>query len=203
MPSLPSASDSSDESDSGGGGDSTNIASSLLSRRTIPFGTVVGQDEGVIINLDDSDESDDEDMEIPPLSPLHPSPSPYPNTRPDNDSEVTPGTSELHETPEPPFLTDGRGRVVWSSMRHPAPTTAHSSPPAAIPSPSLISRNSKRRLSLASASPTGFTTDGRGRVIGTANPQVVSVDSNNNSDPSTEEQVNDERLNRLSDGESM
>lgn len=196
LPALQSVSNSSDESD--GGGDNTDNVFSLLNRGTIPrFNTVVGQGERVVINLDDSDDSDNGDMEIAPLSLLHPlSPSPNPSTHPDSDSEITPGATELHETPEPPFLTDGRGRVVWSSMRPPAPTTTYSSPAAPIPLPAPIPRNTKRRAPLSSSSPTtGFTTDGRGRVIGTASPQTVPVPDDSN--PSTDEQVDNERLDAI------
>lgn len=106
---------------------------------------------------------------------------------------------------EPPFVTDGRGRVVWSSMRsgratpqtpNPAPssttTAAQSREAIAVRSgtPSTHEHRKSRRTgresvttppaspavvatpnitSLDNSSP-GFTTDGRGRVIGTGSP---------------------------------
>lgn len=68
---------------------------------------------------------------------------------------------ETMATPlEPPFVTDGRGRVVWtssSSSSVPASVTTAISTPATPRSPPIRQTSS------------GFTTDGRGRVIGTTN----------------------------------
>lgn len=70
---------------------------------------------------------------------------------------------------EPPFVTDGRGRVVWSSSSdsgsHAGPSARRASVtfPGAFPSVPIEKPPSPRQ-------PTGvggFTTDGRGRVIGT------------------------------------
>lgn len=84
-----------------------------------------------------------------------------------------------HDT-EPPFVTDGRGRVVWSSMRtDSASQTANvvqegrQTPRAGRASPATVERRSKTRrparepITIDSEHPSIFLTDGRGRVIST------------------------------------
>jgi hypothetical protein len=72
-----------------------------------------------------------------------------------------PDTSAV-ERQEPPFVTDGRGRVVWSSTRE----------LAAGQNTRGWSRSGKGRKSeragVETAADSGFTTDGRGKVIGTS-----------------------------------
>ncbi|KAH7909075.1 hypothetical protein BJ138DRAFT_1011535, partial [Hygrophoropsis aurantiaca] len=63
---------------------------------------------------------------------------------------------------DPPFVTDGRGRVVWSSTR---------AGRGATPSESTRGRTAKGRRgapsSVNTGSSGGFMTDGRGRVVWT------------------------------------
>ncbi|KAJ6493702.1 hypothetical protein C8R47DRAFT_418822 [Mycena vitilis] len=74
----------------------------------------------------------------------------------------------------PPFVTDGRGRVVWSSSSVPGYQRAHSpSPrrtsvtlPGAFPGSRVIPAEKPPSPRQANGEG-GFTTDGRGRVIGT------------------------------------
>jgi E3 ubiquitin-protein ligase makorin len=78
---------------------------------------------------------------------------------------------------EPPFVTDGRGRVVWSSSsdsgypraNSSAPRRASGTFPGAFPSgPSSRAMPAEKPPSPRQATGEGgFTTDGRGRVIGT------------------------------------
>ncbi|KAJ7355429.1 hypothetical protein DFH08DRAFT_499611 [Mycena albidolilacea] len=84
---------------------------------------------------------------------------------------------------EPPFVTDGRGRVVWSSSSDSgsgysqqasssAPRRASVNLPGAFPSNGSVDmtpspRQSTSDTSRQAAGQGGFTTDGRGRVIGT------------------------------------
>ncbi|TFK25619.1 hypothetical protein FA15DRAFT_340260 [Coprinopsis marcescibilis] len=100
------------------------------------------------------------------------------------DPSTSSSTSSLN--PDPPFVTDGRGRVVWTSSPQenvsqpasdspsPAITAAvdspDPSPPGAMPLPSSSSGSKALPPVVDTATrPTsaGFTTDGRGRVIGT------------------------------------
>ncbi|KAJ7449566.1 hypothetical protein FB451DRAFT_748463 [Mycena latifolia] len=78
---------------------------------------------------------------------------------------------------EPPFVTDGRGRVVWSSSSGSGNPPADSSSarrasvtfPGAFPSspPTRAIATEKLPSPRQSTGEGGFTTDGRGRVIGT------------------------------------
>ncbi|KAJ7115816.1 hypothetical protein C8R44DRAFT_214793 [Mycena epipterygia] len=89
-----------------------------------------------------------------------------------DESEENDGDDESDMPPlehEPPFVTDGRGRVVWSSSSdsgsHAGSSARRASVtfPGAFPSVPIEKPPSPRQ-------PTGeggFTTDGRGRVIGT------------------------------------
>jgi len=87
---------------------------------------------------------------------------------------------------EPPFVTDGRGRVVWSSTRSGRGTPANAQAEVTRESPGqaqavrtpmantserrMKPRRTARETSTDTTESTGFTTDGRGRVICMANP---------------------------------
>ncbi|KAF7370748.1 hypothetical protein MSAN_00708100 [Mycena sanguinolenta] len=88
---------------------------------------------------------------------------------------------------EPPFVTDGRGRVVWSSSSDSGtgqqggssgPRRASVSFPGAFPpaSSSAIEKPPSPRQTTAMGEG-GFTTDGRGRVIGTTGTREDAEDS--------------------------
>ena len=101
---------------------------------------------------------------------------------------VTPEHSQPEQEAEPPFVTDGRGRVVWSSTRSgrgtqaPAPADVPREAPGQTqasavrtPTGNISERRMKRRAARepstdARTDSTGFTTDGRGRVIWTESP---------------------------------
>jgi len=108
----------------------------------------------------------------------------------DNNSRIVPSPEpereQLQPDAEPPFVTDGRGRVVWSSMRSARGTqagTPRGSPAPALPqtlhagtgTTTASERRTKARRTgreVAAVVPentaaSGFTTDGRGRVIWT------------------------------------
>lgn len=111
-------------------------------------------------------------------------------------SESDPGSSDeelpqalMEPSPEPPFVTDGRGRVVWTSNgsqqqeqqtpSEPTQPTARAEPTVVEPSdprPTEGPNTQQQRPKAAShqshprprvAGPNAFTTDGRGRVVGT------------------------------------
>jgi E3 ubiquitin-protein ligase makorin len=87
---------------------------------------------------------------------------------------------------EPPFVTDGRGRVVWSSMRpgravqaeavHESPTPSHLIYTGTTGITTRIKRRAGRESNsvVGTTTSSGFTTDGRGRVIGTGSPDTVA-----------------------------
>jgi len=93
---------------------------------------------------------------------------------------------------EPPFVTDGRGRVVWSSMRPGRAVQAevvHESSPTTSRlidtgttgiTPRIKTRRAGREnnSTVGTTASNGFTTDGRGRVIGTGNPDTVDGHEN-------------------------
>lgn len=109
----------------------------------------------------------------------------------DEPTELSCAENEPDQQPhdaDPPFVTDGRGRVVWSSMRpgravqaeavHESPTPPH--PPHTGMTGTTNSRIKTRRAGRESNSAVGttasdgFTTDGRGRVIGTGSPDTLA-----------------------------
>jgi len=79
----------------------------------------------------------------------------------------------LEHDAEPPFVTDGRGRVVWSRMRCAHEAQVGTTPPPTPPQTTDASermvkvRRGVREATVAAADDmaSGFTTDGRGRVI--------------------------------------
>ena len=103
------------------------------------------------------------------------------NNGPTSLSLVENGPNQPAHDAEPSFVTDGRGRVVWSSMRlgrggMQTEVSYESSPP-----PQTMHATSERRAKARrpgrensstadTTSSIGFTTDGRGRVIGTGSP---------------------------------
>jgi E3 ubiquitin-protein ligase makorin len=94
------------------------------------------------------------------------------------DAEGDEGDDEADMPPlehEPPFVTDGRGRVVWSSSSgsgYPQPESSSSARRASVTIPGAFPPSPPSRT-IPTPSPRqptgegGFTTDGRGRVIGT------------------------------------
>lgn len=118
------------------------------------FSTVVDREnKGKDENQEGSEDDVDQELVVPPRAP---SPT----------------------TPEPPFVTDGRGRVVWSSSAVNKATdyASHTSPifhshPTAVPclpSSLLVSGPllANQPPDISQVLPhNGFTTDGRGRVI--------------------------------------
>lgn len=134
------------------------------------FSTVVDREETrMIIDIDDDNEGESEGG--------------VRNTSEDDvDTElIIPPCAPRTTLLEPPFVTDGRGRVVWTSstaskgMDHDntAECTAHTIPSSCSAPPSLLSPPSASPPASAdqlSEVPRallndGFTTDGRGRVI--------------------------------------
>ncbi|KAJ7077885.1 hypothetical protein B0H15DRAFT_861314 [Mycena belliarum] len=96
----------------------------------------------------------------------------------DHDADDELDTPPLELEREPPFVTDGRGRVVWSSSgSEQADSSARRASvivPGAFPSNPPIRSTSFEKPS-SPRQPTGeggFTTDGRGRVIGTTGTRV-------------------------------
>jgi len=95
---------------------------------------------------------------------------------------------------EPPFVTDGRGRVVWSSssdsQTNPSsPRRASVTVPGAFPAGSS-SRTIPTEKPPSPRQPTGeggFTTDGRGRVIGTTGTREEDEDEEKDDQESTGE----------------
>jgi E3 ubiquitin-protein ligase makorin len=103
---------------------------------------------------------------------------------------------------EPPFVTDGRGRVVWSSSSDSGAGDSHQTSssglrrgsvsfPGACPSASPAEKTSSPRqtpsddASRPAAREGGFTTDGRGRVIGTTGTREGEQDENADEESST------------------
>ncbi|KAJ6518634.1 hypothetical protein C8R45DRAFT_1065588 [Mycena sanguinolenta] len=87
---------------------------------------------------------------------------------------------------EPPFVTDGRGRVVWSSSSDSAagqqadssgPRRASVSFPGAFPPASSAVEKLPSPRQTTTTGEGGFTTDGRGRVIGTTGTREDAEDS--------------------------
>ena len=166
-----------------------------------------------LVDISDSDapsvDSVSETDSVAPMAPV--ASTPAPDTLAENvnvlpTAQATPppplvdtrSTPPLEHNAEPPFLTDGRGRVVWSSTvtrpsgraareRDLVSTSAPATPAATGESPSREqSRVAKPRRVAAvresvsepaviaeSASP-AFTTDGRGRVIWTGSSAPAS-----------------------------
>lgn len=117
----------------------------------------------------------------------------------DDDTRIVPSPEperdQLQPDAEPPFVTDGRGRVVWSSMRSARGTQAVT--PCGSPAPTppqnvhggtgtttasecrTKARRTGREVTAVvpeSTAASGFTTDGRGRVIWAGNPIHTDVD---------------------------
>ncbi|KAJ6621336.1 hypothetical protein B0H10DRAFT_2018028 [Mycena sp. CBHHK59/15] len=113
-------------------------------------------------------------LEPPTLQGTDTEASPSLNVHVDEDGEADDEACMSPLEREPPFVTDGRGRVVWSSSsdsRQSYDNTsnhcASTSIPGAFPS-SPPTRNSVPAKKPPTPRPSsGFTTDGRGRVIGT------------------------------------
>ncbi|KIM83042.1 hypothetical protein PILCRDRAFT_819832 [Piloderma croceum F 1598] len=93
---------------------------------------------------------------------------------------------------EPPFVTDGRGRVVWSSMRPGRAVQAEAVHESPMPShltytgtTGIATRIKTRRAgresnsTVGTTASNGFTTDGRGRVIGTGSPDALADEHRN------------------------
>ena len=140
------------------------------------FSTVVDREETrVIIDVDDDDNGEVEDTSEDEVE-----------SEDNVDSElIDPLSVPTSTSSEPPFVTDGRGRVVWSSstvnktIQHhdtyerAANTMPPSSPSRGTDTPCLASHSSPPSPALtiqlhdeSRVLPIdGFTTDGRGRVI--------------------------------------
>ncbi|KAH6916184.1 makorin-2 [Coprinopsis sp. MPI-PUGE-AT-0042] len=126
----------------------------------------------------------EEDEDMPDLEVIAGSSEDEPDS--DDEQSTQPPTVS---SPEPPFVTDGRGRVVWTSngsRQEQQPSTESGQPatrgdPAVVePSadsrspeggsntqrPKIAGHQSHTRSRVASGGPNGFTTDGRGRVVG-------------------------------------
>jgi len=114
------------------------------------------EEEESVQNLFDTGPNDSiESSDSPPLaSPPVPQPSPEqqhpsaPQSVGNIRADTSPGRPQLEHDADPPFMTDGRGRVVWSSTRNvsgrgitaegraPRHSRAASAPRIACPSPS-------------------------------------------------------------------
>ena len=164
---------------------STTPAASSSSR----FSTVVDREETqMIIGIDDDNSENKGEVEVDEVE-----------SEDDVDSELIVTLGAPTSTPlEPPFVTDGRGRVVWSSPAankaidhgdthehtahitppsHPTDAPCSPSPSSAPPPPPTIQLHDAFRV----LPNDGFTTDGRGRVINIGSndeefqPNFVSV----------------------------
>jgi hypothetical protein len=142
------------------------------------FSTVVDREETrMIIDIDDDDDEDQSGREVEDTSEDEVA------SEDDVDSEsIIPLGLPPPTLSEPPFLTDGRGRVVWSSSAankaighvitvehtdHTSPPSSHSTATVApYPSTPPPSAPVNQLLEVSRVLPNdGFTTDGRGRVI--------------------------------------
>ncbi|KAK7030745.1 hypothetical protein R3P38DRAFT_2930257 [Favolaschia claudopus] len=192
MPALASVSNSSDSETSSDAGDSEDNYSStqelgdVLFERVRPFDLMFGGDIGgrgdttdgtafmrlqALLGSEAGPSVADPTRAVDDTTADTPSPE---GDEADDESEMPPLSPLEHD---PPFVTDGRGRVVWSSSSDSgtgptqqagssAPCRASVSVPGAFPSDSSC-RNTPVESLVSPRPGGGFTTDGRGRVIGT------------------------------------
>ncbi|KAJ7043470.1 hypothetical protein C8F04DRAFT_719722 [Mycena alexandri] len=102
------------------------------------------------------------------------------------DEEEVGDESEMPPLLEPPFVTDGRGRVVWSSSSDSPTPRASPSGPSTPAAPVPVEKPPSPRQAVGEG---GFTTDGRGRVIGTTG--VRENENENEEDDEAEESSSD------------